>query len=98
MKRRAFIRILGGASAGLASGVAFSQQDQRYDILIKNGEIRDPRRGFRKRGDLAILNGTIAAIADNIANDRALDVIDASGLYVTPGLIDLHTHCFWGGS
>jgi len=98
VSRRAFIKTLGTAFAGVASGLAYAQQSLRYDILIKNGEIRDPGRGLRKRADVAILNGTIAAITDNIANDRALEVIDARGLYVTPGLIDLHTHCFWGGS
>jgi dihydroorotase len=66
--------------------------------VIRNGEIRDPGRGFRSQSDVAIQDGRIAAIEDNIAADRALDVIDARGLYITPGLIDLHTHCFWGGS
>jgi len=98
VNRRAFVRTLGAASVGVIGGLGYSQQTQRYDILIKNGEIRDPGREFRKRADLAILNGVISDIADNIASDRALDVIDASGLYVTPGLVDLHTHCFWGGS
>jgi dihydroorotase len=98
VNRRVFIKTLSAVSASVASGLAYGQQSPRYDILIKNGEIRDPGHGLRKRTDVAILNGTIAAIADNIANDRALEVIDARGLYVTPGLIDLHTHCFWGGS
>jgi dihydroorotase len=98
MNRRAFVRTLTGASIGLMGRLAYPQQAQRYDILVKNGEIRDPGRGFRKRADVAILNGSIVDIRDTIATDRALDVIDASGLYVTPGLIDLHTHCFWGGS
>jgi dihydroorotase len=98
MNRRAFVRILAGVPASFTTGLVSAQQAQRYDLLIKNGEIRDPGQGFRRRADVAVLNGTIADIADNIAPDRALDVIDASGLYVTPGLIDLHTHCFWGGS
>ncbi len=98
MDRRAFVRTLAGATAGLISGLAFAQQAERFDILIKNGEIRDPGRGFRKRADVAVLNGKIADIKDTISTGRALDVIDASGLYVAPGLIDLHTHCFWGGS
>lgn len=98
MNRRAFVKVLSGASVGLIGRLAYSEHAQRYDILIKNGELRDPGRGIRQRADLAILNGTIAEIAENIASDRALDVVDASGLYVTPGLIDLHTHCFWGGS
>ncbi len=98
MNRRAFVRALGTGSAGFIATLSYAQQLQRYDILIKNGEIRDPGRGLRSRSDVAILNGSIAAIEENIAADRALDVIDASGLYVTPGLIDMHTHCFWGGS
>ncbi len=98
MNRRDFVRTLAGASACLASGRLMGQHSERYDILIRNGEVRDPGRGYRKRADVAILNGTIADIRDIIAPDRALDVIDANGLYVTPGLIDLHTHCFWGGT
>jgi dihydroorotase len=98
MNRRAFVRTLGAGSAGLIASLSYGQQVQRYDILIKNGEVRDPGRGFRSRSDVAILDGRIAAIEANIAADRALEVIDARGLYVTPGLIDLHTHCFWGGS
>jgi predicted amidohydrolase len=98
MNRRTFLTTLGAASAGYITALSYAQQVQRYDILIKNGEIRDPGRGFQKRSDVAISNGKIAAIEENIAADRALDVINASGLYVTPGLIDLHTHCFWGGT
>ncbi|MEW5977412.1 MAG: amidohydrolase/deacetylase family metallohydrolase [Acidobacteriota bacterium] len=98
MKRRAFVKTLGAGSAGLIAGFAQAQALPRYNILIKNGEIRDPGQGFRGRLDVAILDGRIAAIERDIAAERALDVIDARGLYVTPGLIDLHTHCFWGGS
>jgi dihydroorotase len=98
MNRRAFVRTLVGASVGLISSQAQGLQTPRYDILIKKGEIRDPGRNFRKHADVAILNGTIADIREDIAADRALDIIDASGLYVTPGLIDTHTHCFWGGT
>jgi dihydroorotase len=98
MNRRTFLRTLGAASAGFTTALSYAQQAQRYDILIKNGEIRDPGRGFQKRSDVAILDGKIVAIEENIAADRAPDVINARGLYVTPGLIDLHTHCFWGGT
>lgn len=98
MNRRAFVRTLGAGSAGLVACLSYAQQVQRYDILIKNGEVFDTGQGTRNRVDVAIMNGRIAAIEPNIAADRALEVIDARGLYVTPGLIDLHTHCFWGGS
>jgi len=98
MNRRTFMGALGTGSVGLKAELSQAQQAQRYDILIKNGEIRDPGRGFRSRSDIAISNGKIAAIEQSIAADQALDVVDARDLYVTPGLIDLHTHCFWGGS
>ncbi|MBI1896752.1 MAG: amidohydrolase/deacetylase family metallohydrolase [Acidobacteria bacterium] len=87
MNRRAFVSMLGGATAALA-------QQRPYDILIRNGEVRDPGQKLRRRADVAIRNGRIAAVEDRIAPERALDVIDASGLYVVPGLVDLHTHCY----
>jgi len=58
--------------------------------LIKNGTILDPSRVFETRADLLIRDGKIAAIGANLGSaDR---VIDASGLYVTPGLLDIHVH------
>lgn len=98
MKRRDFLKVLAVASASFVGDRVYSQAPQRYDLLIRNGEVRDPGRGFRQRADVGVLNGTIVAIEDHIPAERGLDVIDASGLSVTPGLIDLHTHCFWGGS
>jgi dihydroorotase len=68
------------------------QRQRRFDILIKNGEVRDPSRNLRQRADVAVLDGKIAAIEANIPADQGLDVVDATGLYVTPGLVDLHTH------
>ncbi len=91
MNRRAFL------TSSLASATTGWAQT-RYDILIKNGEIRDPSKNVRRRGDVAVLDGRIAAVAAEIPSARAESVIDAKGAYVTPGLIDLHTHCFWGAS
>src|SRR3989442_924628 len=88
MARRRFLRI----SAVTASGAL--AQPSRYDLLIRNGELRDPSRSLRRRADLAILDGKIAAIEESIPPERAFDTIDARGLYVTPGLVDLHTHCY----
>src|SRR5438067_10765906 len=77
---------------------AFGQIRERlYDILIKNGEVRDAIRGYKARADVAILDGKIAAIESAIAPEKGREVIDARGLYVVPGLIDLHTHIFYGG-
>src|SRR5438046_1024592 len=94
MNRRSFL--LGGGAA-LASSL-LGQPPGPFDILIKNGELRDPASQLHRKGDLGILDGKIAAIGDDIASAQALDVIDARGLYVTPGLVDLHTHCYHGAS
>src|SRR5688572_16121087 len=93
MTRRKLLGILGAA---LPSASVMAQQARLYDILIKGGEVRDPARGFRQKADVAIRQGVIAAIEPDIAADRALDVIDAAGRLVTPGLVDLHTHIHYG--
>lgn len=59
-------------------------------ILIKGGRILDPKNKIDKTGDILVKDGKIAAVSDNIAED-AERVIDAKGMYVMPGLIDLHT-------
>ena len=94
MQRRNFLK----AAAGAAATGLYAQNGRRYDIVIKNGELRDPSASLRRKADLAIQDGKIAAIADDIPAARGLDTIDARGLYVTPGLVDLHTHCYHGGT
>jgi dihydroorotase len=94
MLRRTFVKGLGLAPVATAQSQVLAQQRQRkYDILIKNGEVTDPSRKFRQKADLGVVNGKIAAIESEIPAELGLDVIDAHGLYVTPGLVDLHTHC-----
>ena len=69
-----------------------------FDLLIKNGTVIDPASGYNGRLDVAIKRNRIAAVEANISADSAYRVIDASGQVVTPGLIDLHTHVYHGGS
>ena len=71
-------------------------QGQQYDLLIKNGLVIDPKNQIDSILDVAISNGKIAKIAKNIPASQATKVVDASGLFVTPGLIDIHTHVFVG--
>jgi dihydroorotase len=72
-----------------------------FDLLIKGGEVVDPAGGQSGRLDVAIKRDRIAAVDRDIPAESAFRVIDAGGQYVTPGLIDLHTHVyhrvtFWG--
>jgi dihydroorotase len=92
MIRRQFLSTLGLPPATRA----LFQRQRRYDILIRNGEVVDPSRQLRRRADVGVLDGRIAAIEESIPAEQGLDVIDARGLYVTPGLVDLHTHCCHG--
>ena len=73
--------------------VALSVHAQQYDTILRGGHVIDPKNGIDGRMDVAIRGGTIAAVAPNVAGS-ARTTIDASGLFITPGLIDLHVHVF----
>jgi dihydroorotase len=76
--------------------VPLTAQKSEFDLVIKGGHVIDARNGINAVTDVAVAGGKIALVAANIARERARDVVDASGLYVTPGLIDIHAHVFWG--
>lgn len=69
---------------------------QSYDIVIKGGHIIDPKNKVDAIMDIAITSGKIVKVANTIDATKATQVVDAKGLYVTPGLIDLHAHVFFG--
>ncbi|MCB0110240.1 MAG: amidohydrolase/deacetylase family metallohydrolase [Caldilineaceae bacterium] len=73
----------------------------QFDLLIKGGEVVDPGGNQRGKLDVAIRRNRIAAVDHNIPVESARRVVDATGQYVTPGLVDLHTHVYhsatcWG--
>ena len=69
---------------------------QNIDILIKGGTVIDPKNNINEKMDLAISEGKILKIEKDIPVKNARRVVDASGMYVTPGLIDMHVHAFHG--
>jgi len=69
---------------------------QSADIVIKNGHVIDAKNGIDAVMDIAVTNGVISMVMPNIAISGASKVIDAEGLLVTPGLIDIHGHYFHG--
>jgi dihydroorotase len=75
---------------------AEAQQNQDIDILLKGGHVIDAKNGIDGVMDVAISEGKILQVAANIPLTRAKKVIDVKGLFVTPGLIDMHVHVFIG--
>jgi dihydroorotase len=72
------------------------QASVEFDFLVKGGHVIDPKNGLDAVRDVGVRAGRIAAVASNIAATRALKTVDASGLHVTPGLVDIHVHVFPG--
>jgi dihydroorotase len=73
-------------------------QTAHYDLLLKGGHVIDPANEIDEVLDVAISAGKVAAVAENIPASEAGKVVDVSGLYVTPGLIDIHFHVGHGGA
>ena len=69
-----------------------------HDLLLKGGTLIDPSQSIHDDLDIAFTDGKVSAVARGISDSEAREVYDASGLIVTPGLIDLHAHAFWGAS
>src|SRR5215472_15379461 len=75
----------------LLAGCAFSQP---YDLLLRHGRVVDPGNGINAQMDVAVTGNRIALIQAEIPPAQARRVIELSGFYVVPGLIDLHAHVF----
>jgi dihydroorotase len=73
-------------------------QAQEFDILLKGGHVIDPKNKIDSQMDVAIGGGKILKVAIDIPAGNAKKVVDARDMYVTPGLIDIHTHVFVGSN
>ncbi len=67
-----------------------------YDLVLAGGTVIDPASGLHARRDVGIAGGRIAAIEQHLSGSDAADVLDATGLLVLPGLVDLHVHVYPG--
>lgn len=80
----------------MSTGEQVDADLHRYDVVITGGHVVDPANGVSRVTNVAVRDGVVAAVGDNVGVPDARRHIDASGQYVTPGLIDLHTHIYWG--
>jgi dihydroorotase len=93
------VKALGIAAAALlmlGASLGQPQTATKYDLLLRGGHVIDARNGVDAVRDVAIASGRIALVAAKINPAEAGKAIDVSGLYVTPGLVDIHTHVYTG--
>lgn len=84
------------AGAHATTAADAPMEEKQYDLLLKGGHVIDPKNKIDAIRDVAIKDGKIAKIAAAIPADSAIKTVNVAGLYVTPGLIDIHVHVFWG--
>jgi dihydroorotase len=102
MQSRRQFMAAAGASTLFAGSPALGQApmgpDDKFDLLVKGGEVIDPSQNLRAKRDIGLRFGQVAALAEDIPATRANRVLDAAGRIVAPGLIDLHAHVYPYGS
>jgi dihydroorotase len=98
--RRNFLAGAGSAALATAAGPLHAAMgpDDKFDLVIKGGDVLDPSQALRGKRDIGIRYGVIEALEADIPAARALRALDAGGKLVTPGLIDLHCHVYPYGS
>jgi dihydroorotase len=84
------------ALAGLLISLPTSPAAQEYDLLLKGGHLIDARNGIDRPMDVALRDGRVARVAMEIPSAAATRVVDARGLYVSPGFVDIHSHNYYG--
>jgi dihydroorotase len=80
----------------IAAAPPLRAAEAKYDLLLRGGHVIDPRSGTNAVRDVAIADGKVAAIAATIDPALAFKTVEVDGLYVTPGLVDIHVHVYTG--
>jgi len=83
-------------AAALFCSAGFAAQAQKYSIVIKGGHVIHPKNNINSIMDVALKGDTVMLVAKNIDAKEGVQVVNAKGLFVTPGLIDMHSHNFFG--
>src|SRR5712672_1447866 len=83
-------------AAFLAAAASCCLAQSQYDLLLQGGHVIDAKNKISAVRDVAIVDGKIAAVEARIDPAKALKVVNLRGLYVTPGLVDIHVHVFAG--
>ena len=98
LAQSASLLALGASALDGGAAVAAMGPNDKFDLLVKGGEVLDPSQNLRARRDIGIRWGVIEAVEPDIPADRALKVLNVGGKLVTPGLVDLHAHVYPYGS
>jgi len=69
-----------------------------YDLILRGGHVVDPSQNIDGVADVAFAKGKVAAVGKDLKSSGGIEIRNVKGFYVTPGLIDLHTHVYWGGT
>jgi len=100
LSRRHFLSLTGSTALAATAGSALAAMgpNDKFDLVIKGGEVLDPSQSLRARRDIGIRWGVVEQLSESIPAERASKTIDASGKLVLPGLVDLHCHVYPYGS
>lgn len=96
LKRLGTLKAIFAFSALLLVLIPCLANAQQIDLLIKGGHVIDPKNQINSKMDVAVVDGKIFKVSSNIPAQDAKKVIDATGLHVSPGLINIHTHVYAG--
>src|ERR1044071_8553427 len=98
LSRRQFLASTAVLAAASTPAFAAMGPNDKFDLVIKGGDVLDPSQSLRGKRDIGIRYGMIEALEADIPTARAERMLDVSGKLVTPGLVDLHSHVFPYGS